>query len=255
MNSKLRNRVRPGVSEGGQFSTAARSEPALTLTPTGSAMLPGDYEVDEAYPHPQANDLDKVTTVADAVNGGANTPAAIAQTLDIHEREGAYYAHAAAYLGIIEKVDGDEVTTYATTSLGNVLVASEEDERAELVRQMVAHVPAMAIYDDEGEQAVAQFLNTDGLGQTTAARRAATIVSWARQSADTGSLAGALGKSREQATSRAPDAAAKAREAAEQRRQARNAAQDRQMPPCPSCFTQLPMSGVCDCGYEHQAAA
>ncbi|WIB65619.1 hypothetical protein [Curtobacterium sp. MCBD17_040] len=57
--------------------------------------------VNDAFPFPQANDLEKVITVVDAVGEHANTSGAIADTIGVSaEREGTYYADAAGYLGL-----------------------------------------------------------------------------------------------------------------------------------------------------------
>lgn len=247
-------REKAGQPTGGRFAEKQRAGSGITLA-AAPAVLPADYEVDEDFPHPQANDLDKIACVVDAVSAGANTPEAVADALGLHPREGAYYADAAGYLGLVERVPGEEITTYATTSLGNELAVSDEQGRAALVREMVAHVPAVAIYDAEGDEAVVDFLSTEGLGASTAARRAATIRSWAHQTADPGSLAGAVRVTQTETIHRAADAAERARAAAEERRRIREAAQVREMPPCPSCFMQLPSSGVCECGYVAEAAA
>src|SRR5690625_3408485 len=158
----------------GQFAHQIR-EPAGVARDTGTRMIRADYEVNESCPIPQANDLDKLNCVADAVHNGANTREAVAEALNIHPREGAYYADAAGYLGLVDTVPGEPVRTYATTGLGQAMVTAADDDRSEMISQMVLHVPGVEIHDHGGEGALMGFYNLEGLGHTTANRRADTI--------------------------------------------------------------------------------
>ncbi|MPV50152.1 hypothetical protein GCG21_09065 [Pseudactinotalea sp. HY160] len=251
-----RTRQPAGRPTGGQFAEAARPPAPISLHAGRgtSDLLPGDYEVDDSFPYPQANDLDKIACTVDAVDAGANTHEAIAESLGVHDREGAYYADAAGYLGLLEPVPGEEVRTYSCTSLGQQMTLADNEDRARLMAGMLDHVPAVAIYDEGGEEAVTDLYNLDGLSETTATRRAATIRSWVGQINDPRHLAGSVRTCRMQTINRAGPAALQAQEAARRRSEQRARAEQ---PPaiCPECFMQIPSSGMCDCGHEVPAAA
>lgn len=252
-----RNRQPAGRPTGGQFAEGARPPAPISLhAQTGTSnLLPAGYEVDDSFPYPQANDLDKVACTVDAVNAGANTPEAIAEALGVHDREGAYYADAAGYLGLVEPVHGEEVRTYNCTSLGQTMALADNEDRARLIADMLEHVPAVDLYADGGEDAVIELYNLDGLSETTATRRAATIRSWVNQISDPRHLAGSVRTCHMQTINRAGPAARQA-QAAAARRRAEQSAREAQPPAvCPECFMQLPTSGHCDCGYPAAAAA
>lgn len=246
-----RTRQPAGQPTGGQFAQTRRGAASVSLH-TPQRMIPEDYEVNEHFPIPQANDLDKIVCVVDAVEEGANTADAIAESLNLHPREGAYYANAAGYLGLVDTVAEEEGQAFSSTALGQQMFNAEDADRAEIMSQMMAHVPGVAIYDAEGDHGVEKFYNLEGLNENTAGRRAATIKSWVNQISDPGALAGAVRHSHEEVIHRATAAAEKA---AQKRAEARTRKVERINPVCPECFMQLPNSGACGCGYEAQSAA
>lgn len=246
----IQTRQPAGRPTGGQFAQTRRGAASVSLH-TPRRMIPDDYEVNEHFPIPQANDLDKIACVVDAVEEGANTTDAIAESLNIHPREGAYYANAAGYLGLVDTVAEEEGQVFASTGLGQQMFNAVDEDRAEIMSQMMAHVPGVAIYDAEGEHGVEKFYNLEGLNPNTATRRAATVKSWVNQVSDPGNLVGAVRASHQEIVYRA---AAAAEKAALKRAEARVKKVERINPVCPECFMQPPNSGACGCGYETQAA-
>jgi len=241
-----RKRQPAGTPTGGRFAAEARAGAGVSLAATGAALLPGDYQVNDDFPYPQANDLDKVSEVAYAVRAGATTPSAIAQALDVHEREGAYYADAAGYLGLVEPVQGADVRSFSVTGLGEQFALADDQDRADLVAAMVDRTPPVAVLDEEGVDGLADFYNTEGLSPQTAHRRAATISSWADQVGDPQVMAGAVRSLHSEVVHRAPVAAERAREEARVRRLSRQRVEP-EVRVCPSCFMQVAASGACGC--------
>lgn len=63
-------------------------------------------KIDSTTPIPQANRIDVLASVVDAVAEGADTSALIAAAIGYTGRQGAYYSSAAVTLSWLEKVDG-----------------------------------------------------------------------------------------------------------------------------------------------------
>lgn len=245
MSTQSINREPAGVPTGGQFAAGTTSEATLTLTQPRYPALDG-YEVDEAFPYPQANDLDKVVAVTDAVEGGADTSDSIADALDVTGREGSYYADAAGYLGLVTKDRSAEgVTGYQLTSLGQDLQRSDDQERAAMVSQMVESIPDVDIVRSEGGTELSRQLQMDGLSPTTAERRAASMQAWSDAAGDRSGLVGDLGSTGDDCRFRLAAAAEKARVQREEARAKAVASAPREMPTCQGCWTQLPATGVC----------
>ena len=229
---------------GGQFyfgRDGGTAAPEVTL-----ASFRTQATINEAFPFPQANDLEKVLTVVDAVAAHADTSAAIADTIGVSaEREGTYYADAAGYLGLVETETTNGLRTYQLTELGEHLYVAEPHERAELLRQIVARVPAVDEYSIRGDDGLAEYMGEETqLTGTTLDRRAATITSWHRAVISGDALADKLDTERAGADTRVLAAALMA---AETRRE--HAARNRVAPTadvCTGCFMELPVSGHCD---------
>ena len=247
--SEAAARVPRGIPTGGQFAAQSKPESTITLAPVPAptqrqfAVL-SDYEVNYEFGVPQANDLEKVALVADAVANGANTQESIAEALDIHTREGGYYANAAGYLGIVDADKSDGVHAYHLTAIGDALINSEENTRAEMIAQMVERVPEVQVYAEEGKGGLRQAVQGAGFTGTTVGRRVDSIRSWVRTTDDRTGLSLRLAEI---------GAASKARYAgAAQSAKAQIAAARALRKPepvydiCNSCFMALPTTGVCD---------
>ena len=229
---------------GGQYyfsRDGGSAAPAVTL-----ASFRSQTTINESFPFPQANDLEKVLTVVDAVAAQADTSAAIADTIGVSaEREGTYYADAAGYLGLVEIDNAGGLRTYQLTELGEHLYSADTDERAELLRQVVARVPAVDEFALRGEDGLAEFMDEEtNLSGTTLDRRAATISSWHRAISSGDALTDKLDSERIGADSRVLAAAAKATEARKDYAEKNRPAPQAEV--CMSCFMEKPASGICD---------
>lgn len=150
--------------------------------PRQISFNPDEVRVNDTdFPHPQANRLDKVSTTVDAINGGATTASSIAQTLDVVDRQGYYYADAAGYLGLVEEARTGELKEYALTSLGQEFAQASPEEREKIIRDQVAGMPLMQIYQEEGPEAAKDFMqSSQNTGDSTVERRVATLNTWSR---------------------------------------------------------------------------
>ncbi len=228
---------------GGQFyfsRDGGSAAPAVTL-----ASFRAQSTINDSFPFPQANDLEKVLTVVDAVAANADTSAAIADTIGVTaEREGTYYADAAGYLGLVETNTSGGLRTYELTELGEHLQLADTAERAELIRELVARVPAVDEYNLRGEDGLAEYMEEEtDLTGSTLERRAATISSWYRAAISGTELTDKIDTERAGAGDRVLAAAARAAEA---RREAAERAQPAPAAVCMEHFVELPVSGICD---------
>jgi len=209
------SRVHRGVPAGGQFANRDRDGDALTLTiPTEVAT-----SINDRFPLPQANNLEKVCSVMDA----------------------------AGYLGLVDTVSGADQKTYELTALGEQLADAPTAERVEMLRDIVADVPAVQTYAERGEAGVHEMLAEAGLGDTTIGRRGSTISSWYMSLAvEKDTEFTALAESERQSSNvRGVDAAIRLDLA--RRARALAAPVEKVAAVCTDCFMALPVSGICDC--------
>jgi hypothetical protein len=143
-------------------------------------------------PYPQANDLDKVVDiVTNFKSAGLSTKPAIAEFFDFDERQGDYYANAGYYLGLLKRVP--DSTEFELTREGEYLAKSENRSRRNLLllTQMLKRPSFNEIIQlFESKDQDLSLLNVDilapiiqnyiKLNDTTARRRASTVMSWLR---------------------------------------------------------------------------
>lgn len=133
-------------------------------------------DVNDAYPFPQANSLTKIAVTLDAVNSGADTDDGIAEALGVSERQGAYYATAAGYLGLLES-SGDSPRVWELSNAGASFLNADPDMRTDILATIVDRIPVTD--DDNADLVLSDVLDADSaLNNTTAERRAATLGSW-----------------------------------------------------------------------------
>lgn len=233
-------RVLKGVPAGGQFATSGRTEtPGVRLVVVSQET----YPVNDAFPIPQANDLEKVACVVDAVAAGADTPEAVGTVLNVHHREGAYYGDAAGYLGLVDLVPGEQHRRYELTDLGKELLEQDGPGRADLVRRVVACAPVVQAIADGDDRGADLIMGAAGLGDVTADRRKAAARSWLTALGEDGDLGARITVTGIDASSRVQAAAEQAEEA---RRRVREASRERPVAVCSGCNQALPATGVCD---------
>ena len=139
-----------------------------------------------AFPFPQADRLERVVDVVDAVARGTADPAELALRWGFDPRQADYYANAAAYIGLLYRAGGVWSLTPDGARLARTPVA---DERRVFVARCLLRRPAL-------HAAVRRTLDTAGvveprdfepiirahtrLSGTTPARRAVTVAAWMR---------------------------------------------------------------------------
>jgi len=187
-------------------------------------------EAGHSFPIPQADRLDKVAVSVDAIAAGANTPAAVAESLDMDERLGSMYGDAAGYIGLVTASGSPK--TYDLTPLGEAFVAATPAERGKMMNTLVADTDIVQEYNDRGASGVEELIEERGYSGTTISRRGQTAAAWAAAVAggETLDLTDEIAATR----GRAAIAAAKIRT---------NAAPE----VCTGCWMEKPTSGDCGC--------
>lgn len=147
-------------------------------------------------PFPQADDLDTVVEIVHAVADGKTTKTELAESFEFDERQGDYYANAAAYLGLIERQCHEFALSAAGTRF--VRMASRNERTAHLLGSVLKRpifydlltllcaksgssflFPAPLSPDDVPQQEIVRIMQRHRtLNETTAKRRVATIRSW-----------------------------------------------------------------------------
>ena len=149
-------------------------------------------EPEPEVPYPQANDLDKVIDiVTNFHSAGLSNKPAISEFFDFDERQGDYYLNAGNYLGLLKRVANSH--DFELTREGEYIARSENRSRRNLLllKQMLKR-PSFneIIHLFESENRELSSLTVDvlalviqkhvELNETTARRRASTVMSWLR---------------------------------------------------------------------------
>jgi len=149
-------------------------------------------EPEPSVPYPQANDLDKVIDIiTNFHSAGLSNKIAIAEFFDFDERQGDYYANAGYYLGLLKRIP--DSFEFELTREGEYIVKSENRSRRNLLllKQMLKRPSFNEIIRlFESKNRDLGLLNKDmlapiiqkhiELNDTTARRRASTVMSWLR---------------------------------------------------------------------------
>jgi hypothetical protein len=141
----------------------------------------------DGIPFPQANDLDKVADLVLLVEKDINTKPELADAFEFDERQADYYANAARYLGLIEKVgnefqltdSGREFLQIEALSSRTLFFVSQMLHSPTL-RQVIQRLEQREMNVDRiSNEEIAAIIetNTDLTGSTPA-RRASTVRSW-----------------------------------------------------------------------------
>ena len=206
-------------------------------------------DVNEDFPHPQANRLDKVSTTVDAVFNGATSSSAISQALDVVDRQGAYYGDAAGYLGLVDVTNDQELKEYRLTERGERFIDEDAAGREEIIRETINNMPLMQVYREEGEEAAMKFIqDTQDVGDTTASRRLATLKTW-DETLKT-SITDSIEIDRLESEGRFVEASKYAEEQRKKRLEAQKPKTEARGVVCNTCFMEMPLSGICsNCDY------
>ncbi|MBD3275643.1 MAG: hypothetical protein GF372_10045 [Candidatus Marinimicrobia bacterium] len=138
-------------------------------------------------PYPQANDLDKIIDLVNLVGDGVQTKWDFADYFEFDERQGDYYANAAAYLGLIRKQDH----AFVLTENGQKFIQlRNRAERIQAVVELMLLRPPLyhifRFYSDNQfdleyfkRDTITEIINKNtNLSGSTPRRRASTIRSW-----------------------------------------------------------------------------
>lgn len=144
---------------------------------------------------PQADSLDNVRRIVEAVAEGAKNKAEVAELTGINPRHVLYGLHTARVLGfLIEESSGG----FGTTDAGNALRAIEAGSTAELdaFRKAISEseivneiAPELLSSKPPTHDAITQkIVKSTDLSESTAVRRAQTLISWRTQLTSTQTL-------------------------------------------------------------------
>jgi len=168
------------------------NEPAKQTVNLTRLLSETRIEPEPEVPYPQANDLDKVIDIVMNFHSrGLSTKPAIAEFFDFEERQGDYYANAGYYLGLLKRIPRS--TEFELTRDGEYIARSENRSRRNLLllKQMLKRPSFNEIIRlfDSGSRDLT-LLSVDvlapiiqrhvELNDTTARRRASTVMSWLR---------------------------------------------------------------------------
>lgn len=199
------------------------------------------FRVETSYPVPQANSLSKVAAAVDAIEDGAVTDDAVAHAIGVSQRQGAYYANAAAYLGLVSETAHGSPREWQVTGAGAEFLNANAATRAEILSHVVSQIPEVdANLNDHVD---IEETYSHNMSESTAERRAATIASWMDTLTDKDAAVADLRLETDGVRDRidaARQVAVAAREAARRKTQT-----ERHGQVCSRCFTQMPLSGAC----------
>jgi hypothetical protein len=168
------------------------NEPAKQLVDLKQLLAESRVQPEPDVPYPQANDLDKVIDIITNLHSaGLSNKPAIAEFFDFDERQGDYYLNAGYYLGLLKRIPLS--TEFSLTKEGEYIARSENRSRRNLLllMQMLKRPSfneTLKLFD--GRNRDLTLLNVDvispiiqkhvELNETTAKRRASTVMSWIR---------------------------------------------------------------------------
>ena len=213
-------------------------------SPTG-----GGYSSYDASLTPQAPDLEKISSLVDAVGNGANTAAALGESFNMTARDGGYYANGTEYIGLVKKTESlDGSNEYELTENGHIFRSADAAQRSVLLRELVNATPLMKAYQESGRsrEKLEEYIRDSGPGyeDSVAKRRASSLITWDRK-LNSENFVKELETSSEETKKLSLVAAENARVLRE--------AKLRKLPAvrtygiCSECYTQLPATGKCDC--------
>lgn len=135
---------------------------------------------------PQADSFWRVAEIPLLIAQGINTAAKVAAHYKFDPRQSSYYRQAAEYLGLV--LQDKKTHVYQLTDLGGEYVSRSADERRELLAGLLAHFSPMRatleLSAKSGGRGVgrgeitALISRYSGIGKSTPARRAATLLAW-----------------------------------------------------------------------------
>lgn len=197
---------------------------------------------------PQANDLEKVSSVVDAIDNGANTAGGLAESFNIDARQGNYYGNAAEYIGLVQRSESmDNTTEYELTANGKAFKDSSPEERAVMMRELVNSTPVMKAYIESGrdKKKLEEYIRDSGNYESSvASRRAHSIANWDKKLNSEG-FVGEIGTSLTQVSATSAKVGDRIRQ--DRINKLTKMAGPKDYGTCMDCFSKLPATGKCDC--------
>jgi hypothetical protein len=150
-----------------------------------------EMESEPAVPYPQANDLDKVIDLVTNYPNGLTNKTAIAEFFEFDERQGDYYANAAIYLGLLKR-GRSRSSEFELTREGEYMASNSQNRSQRnllLLKQMLKKPSFREIIiqwmivnwnlSSLDTEMIAPIIQRHiVLNETTARRRASTVISW-----------------------------------------------------------------------------
>lgn len=197
---------------------------------------------------PQANDLEKVSSVVDAIDNGANTASGIGESFGIDSRQGNYYGNAAEYIGLVQRSESmDNTTEYELTANGKAFKDSSPAERAVMMKELVNSTPVMKAYIESGRDKakLEEYIRDSGSYESSVAtRRAHSITNWDKK-LNSSNFESEIGTSLSQVSASSAKVGDRIRQERINRLTKMTGPKD--YGTCMDCFSKLPATGRCDC--------
>jgi len=167
------------------------NEPAKQHIDLSQLLRSTKIESEPNVPYPQANDLDKVIDIVTNFHfAGLTNKVVIAEFFEFDERQGDYYANAAIYLGLLKRgrppssefeltLAGEFIANSQNRSQRNLLLLKQMLKKPsfnEIIRLFVSRNQDITLLNTELLASVIQ--RHVPLNETTAWRRASTVMSW-----------------------------------------------------------------------------
>jgi DNA-binding IclR family transcriptional regulator len=149
---------------------------------------------------PQADSLENIRRIVDAVAEGAKTKADVAERTGINPRHVLYGLHTARVLGFLtEESGGGFIPTQAASTLRGAESGSNEERetfRKAIQASEIINAIAPELFSDKAptQDAITQkIVKLTDLSESTAGRRAQTLISWRTQITQPSLFAGGVG--------------------------------------------------------------
>lgn len=174
----------PGHGAGSQCLARSDAPPRRLAAYYHRSVSRSAHTAIEGNDIPQANSLDRIRSVVAAVKAGAESPSAIRQQTKLSQRHVAYHVQAARILGwFLDLPDGPEVTVR-----GDEMLETEprsDEEQTVFTNSIVASPSVSAVAPNllaaippSLEEITANIVRQTSLSESTAERRARTLLAW-----------------------------------------------------------------------------
>lgn len=132
---------------------------------------------------PQAPDLEKISSIVDAIGNGATTSSALGESFNMTSRDGSYYGNGAEYIGLVKKTETEDGSEFSLTANGQTYAKGTPEERVAMLRELVNTTPLMQGYHESGKnrEQLEEAIRDTGYSPEVAKRRASSMITWDRK--------------------------------------------------------------------------